>query len=281
MTMAPAINSILFPTDFSDNARNALPLALEIANRTGATLHVLHSIEEPYDFAPMAEEIKKGVTGKVRKLLDKLTEEIKNDNAYTNLTVKTHIQTGRTTYAILEEADSIGIDLVVMGTKGRSGLEKVFFGSTTAAVIQQSKVPVLAIPEKSEVTDIKQILFATDYNDGDMEALKYMTVFAGLFDAGIKIFNASLDNDLKSEVMFRGFRELVKEKISYNKIEFDRDTTITFFEAVVDQIEEHKISMLVMIRYDKPFALFKKKQSKDMSYYTQVPLFVIPGKTKE
>lgn len=272
-----AINNILFPTDFSDNARNALNYALEIALHSGATLHIVHSIEEPYDFAPMVEEIKKTLGHRVQKLFDEMQSEIRQNSKYKEVNIKTYMQTGRALYVILDETRSRNMDLVVMGTKGRSGMEKILLGSTTAEVIQHSKVPVLAVPRKASFSGLKQILFATDFQDGDLEALEYVAELAGLFDAKLKVFHSSVENDLRSEILFRGFRELAAETVSYPHIKFEQDKTISFFEAVADQIEKDKISMLVMIRYNKPFSLFAKKHSKEMSYYIQVPLLVLPG----
>lgn len=275
--MSSLINNILFPTDFSDNARNALPFALEFSKRTGATLHILHSIEEPYDFAPMAEEVKKGVTRKVQRLFEEMLDEIRKEKKYADIPIHTHIQTGRALYTIPEESENLKIDMIVMGTKGRSGLEKILFGTTTAEVVQLSKVPVLAVPQKTGLDDFDQILFTTDYNDGDLVALAYIAKLAKLFQSKIKIFHAALDNDLKTDIMFRGFRELIREKIPYRNVDFDYDTTITFFEAVADQLDQNDISLLVMVRYQKPFSLLKKNYSKEMSYYTEVPLLVLPG----
>lgn len=279
--MIPFTKHILFPTDFSDHARHTLPFAVEIARRTGSTLHLFHSIEEPYDFAPMIDEIIKGVTGRVRELFREMTDEIKADPKNRDLEIRTHIQSGRAAHSILEEAEIRNAGLIVMGNRGRTGLEKLFIGSTTAEVIRRSEIPVLAVPSHSVLSEFKQILFTTEYHDGDLEALEVVTEFAGYFDATVRIFHASLENDLKTEAMFRGFRELVVEKINYPGLEFSLDTSITLHEAVADKIEEGDLSMIVMVRYEKPFGLLRKSQSKDMSYYVQVPLMVIPGNVQE
>lgn len=270
------IKNVLYPTDFSDNARNALPFALEIVKHSDATLHLIHSIEEPYDFAPMAEEIMKGVTHKVQRLFDEMIEDIRKKKPYEAVNIKTHIRSGRPVYSILEESRELHIDLVVMGTQGRSGIQRVLFGSNSAEIVQQSKIPVLCIPQDASFKGFKEILFTTDYNDRDMEALTYVTEFGKLFDSKIKVFHASPDKSLKTEIMFRGFRELVRDKLSFPDISFEQDTSVSFFDAVADQIIKKKISLLVMIRYKKPLAILGKKHSKEMSYYSQAPLLVLP-----
>lgn len=271
------IKNILFPTDFSENSQNALQFALETAQASDATLHIMHSIEEPYDFAPMVQEVKKSLNQRVEKLFNSIIEEIKEKEKYEQINIETCLQTGRALYTILEETKGRNIDLIVMGAKGRTGLEKFFWGSTTAEIVQRSKVPVLAVPKEAEYKGFKQIVFTTDYQDGDLKALHFVTELAELFDSEIKIFHSSLKNNLKSKIMFRGFMELVKESIPYKRIDFDQDTTISFFEAVSNQILEGKISLLVMTRYQQSLSLLKKNQTKEMSYYTIVPLLVLPG----
>lgn len=274
--MISSINKILFPTDFSANARNALPFALAIAEKNKATLHILHSIEEPYDFAPMEEEIKEGVSSKVRKLFAEMSEEISKDERYSDLKIHTHIQTGRSTDAILEEARSFDIDLIIMGTKGRSGLQKWLFGSTTAEVIEHSQFPVLAIPQEASFKGFDHILFASDYQEADLEVLEDITEWAEIFSSKITVFHSDMDYDLKSEIMFRGFRELVNERISYDKIDFEEGKS-TLFEAVAEKVEKQDISLLVMVSYKEPSSFLVNKQTKEMSFYIEVPLLVIPG----
>lgn len=98
------------------------PLPREITGRTGAVLRVLHSIEKPYSFAPVAEEIKQNVRAKVEQLFENMSDDIKQDKKYTSIKVKTYIQARRVIYSLIEEARALDIGLIVMGTKGRSGL---------------------------------------------------------------------------------------------------------------------------------------------------------------
>jgi len=271
------IKNVLFPTDFSEDSRNALNFALEIARVNGATLHIMHSIEEPYDFAPMVENIGNSLTQRVEKLFDNIVKDIKKDNKYGKIDINMQMQNGRALYTILEETRNQDIDMIVMGAKGRTGLEKLFFGSTSAEVIQRSKVPVLTVPKEASYDGFKKIIFATDYQKGDIKALQFVTELADQFDSEIKIFHSSLENDLKTDIMFRGFKEIVNEAISYRNIDFDHDTTLSFFDAILNRMTEDKVSLLVMTRYQQSLSLFKKKQSKEMSHYTVVPLLVLPG----
>ncbi|SHE90393.1 Nucleotide-binding universal stress protein, UspA family [Fodinibius roseus] len=276
------INNILFPTDFSENTSNALTFALEIARASDAKVHLMHSIEEPYNFAmmdeaPITTEVKRSISQTVKKLFNTLEDEIRKNDTYGELNIETSIQTGRAVYNILEEAGNRNADLVVVGAKGRTGLKKILFGSTTAEVIRRAEVPVLAVPKEASYEGFKQIIFATDYQDGDLEALQFVVKLAKLFNSKINIFHSSLKNNLKTEIMSRGFRDLVTEKISYDNIEFETTPSTRFFEAVTQKMARHSISLLVMVHYEESFPPLPKRLSQEMSYYSEAPLLVLPG----
>lgn len=269
--MVSNIKEILHPTDFSPAAKNALIFALEIARSSGATLHIMHSIEEPYNFYPISKA--PNLSHRVKKILNEHEEDISKGSKYKELNIKTCIQTGGALYAIFKEVKNRNIDLIVMGTKGRTGLNKILLGSTTAEVIQRSNVPVLVVPKEAEYDGFKQIIFATDYQEGDIEALKFVSDFTELFNSNIKVFHSSLENNFKNKITFRGFMEVAKESIPFKNIDFGHHTTISFFEAISGKVFNGNISLLVMTRYKQSFSIFTEK----MSYYTTVPLLILPG----
>jgi nucleotide-binding universal stress UspA family protein len=271
------MKNIIYPTDFSDTAKIALPYALELARKTGAAVHIIHAIEEPYDFAPMVQDVKKEVNRKVEVLLRDMVEDIRKEQKYQEVDIQTHIKTGRSRYAIMDEARNLPADLIVMGTKGRTGLEKIFLGSTAAELIQHTSTPVWAIPEEASYADIEQIFFATDYNEGDLEALQYVAGLAQLIEAKITVFHTSKERDLHSEALFRGFRELVNEKIAEANISFEQVQSDDFLKSINDRLNSTSNAMVAMVRYDQPLSILGKKYSKEMGYSIQRPLLIIPG----
>lgn len=272
------IKNILYPTDFSDNARNALPFALELAKKTGSKVHIMHSIEEPYDFAPMVEDIKKNVTRKVKKLFEEMVEEINGKKENEGIKIRTHIVEGRTVHSLLSVVEEYKVDLVIMGTQGRSALEQLFFGSTTSEVIQQARIPVLTIPEDVRYSELKQILFTTDYGPEDLKALKYTAEYAKMYDAKVKVIHVTKKMDHKADLLFRGFKDLVCEEIKYKKMKFELIESEGLLEGVTKEVENKGVSMVVMVRYQNVLSIIGKKHSKEMSQSTKVPLMVLPGK---
>lgn len=144
--------NILFPTDFSESALHVLPYAVEMARSEGARLHLLHVI---YDMASASglyiphasvDVMYKDLEANAMKELERFglseREDLKN--------VDCTVLRGVPYEEILKFTKEKGIDLIVIGTHGRKGLDRVLFGSTAERVVRNAECPVLTVrsPEK-------------------------------------------------------------------------------------------------------------------------------------
>lgn len=143
------IKRILFPTDFSEGALNALPYAVDIAKSYGAKLYMLHVI---YDIATASglhvphisvDEMYKELDASARKELEKFGADVIRGIK----DVEYVVIRGIPYEEILKFAKENKIDLIVIGTHGRKGLDRVLFGSTAERVVRNSSCPVLTVRE--------------------------------------------------------------------------------------------------------------------------------------
>ena len=133
---------ILLPTDGSEGNDRAVGEAIDLAAETEAELHVLFVVEDlPY--APEMTEDRLEVH--LRGIGEEATEAIRERAEEVGVTVQTAIEEGTPHLEILEYVDREAIDLVVMGTHGRSGLDKYLLGSVTERVVRTAEVPVLTV----------------------------------------------------------------------------------------------------------------------------------------
>jgi nucleotide-binding universal stress UspA family protein len=148
----PEYKKVLFCTDFSENADYAFTFAYGIAKRDEGLLYILHVIPPyPHQIYPYIP----------REDLERIEKNIEKDldDAYTERYVK-HItdgvrfeiitKSGREDEQILKFARDNKVDIVVMGTHGRTGIEHVFFGSVAEKVIRHCPFPVFIIPCKKK-----------------------------------------------------------------------------------------------------------------------------------
>ncbi|MFH7320052.1 universal stress protein [Desulfurivibrio sp. D14AmB] len=138
---------ILVPVDFSDNSRKILSSAADLAQVFGAELSVVFVVQSFDDYSgffvphvPIAQFEEEMVRSAEDKMSSFIKESLPADTA-----VQTRVLAGDVAETIVEHAARTGIDLIVMGTHGYKGLERVLFGSVAEKVIKTARCPVLSI----------------------------------------------------------------------------------------------------------------------------------------
>jgi nucleotide-binding universal stress UspA family protein len=141
------LKTILFATDFSEGSKNALPYAVDLAKRYEAKLFFMHVI---YDIARTtgwyvphiaAEEIYRDIEKSAAKELEKtFIEEMRGFKDIEHVVMK-----GTPYEEITKFAETNKVDLIVLATHGRTGLDRLLFGSTAEQVVRYAPCPVLSV----------------------------------------------------------------------------------------------------------------------------------------
>ena len=151
----PQYKKVLFCTDFSENADYAFDFAYGIAKRDKGLLYILHILPEN----PHQAYAESYITGEDLEKIQKSIEEDLVNNYKEHYAKKiegeiefeTVTKSGRADKEILEFAEKEKVDLIVMGTHGRTGIEHVFFGSVAEKVLRHSPFPVFIIPDRKKI----------------------------------------------------------------------------------------------------------------------------------
>ena len=183
------IKNILLPTDFSRQSALALQIALPIARKYGATVHVVHVLREPVGLPVSAREgLHAAGIGNLNDAQDARAglREIKQQLSGIPSEIST--RTGDVWTELSAIIQDKQIDLVVAGTHGRSAFGKLLMGSVAEKVFREAPCPVLTIGpavsgEPESITDLHEILFATDFSVTSLAALPYAISLAQENDA--------------------------------------------------------------------------------------------------
>lgn len=142
------LSKILFSTDFSHTGDAALALATVLARDTGAKLLIVHVEEPPVAYG--GGELYYGMPEPNTEDLEKMLKDVKPTDE--SIPYEHHMITGSPAGAITRFAEDEGVDLIVMGTHGRSGLSRLLMGSVAEAVVRKAHCPVLTFrePDKSK-----------------------------------------------------------------------------------------------------------------------------------
>ena len=146
-------DKILVPTDGSEGTQKAVDHALRVAEKFGSELHVIYVINtSAYSTLP-AEANWESVTSALRKEGRAATKGIIEEAEDRGIKVERSILEGVPHKEILHYIDDNGIDLVVMGTHGKTGLDRFLLGSVTEKVVRSCDIPVLTVkmnPDEQE-----------------------------------------------------------------------------------------------------------------------------------
>jgi nucleotide-binding universal stress UspA family protein len=149
-----ALRRILFPTDFSDLSRHVLSYARSFAESFEAELHMLHVVDESFQYwmatgpnslpvGPSPEEL---ATASEKAMADFVRQHLADA---TGMAIITKVVVGRPFLEIIRYSRDQQIDLIVLGTHGRSGLSHVLMGSVAEKVVRKAPCPVLSVRDPS------------------------------------------------------------------------------------------------------------------------------------
>lgn len=202
---------ILIPTDFSEQANNAMDVAYAIAKKNNASIKLLHIIEAPGvgTFNTMGEVYTGDPMNNVyilemMKIMKGKMETLVNDPKYSGIEINYNVMVGSAFAGISNEINEFDIDLVVMGSKGSSGLEETLIGSNTEKVVRRAKCPVLTVKGKVDINLVKDIVFASDFKAKGSNVLTALKEFASIFDARIHLLKVNTPNSFSSDREIRG-----------------------------------------------------------------------------
>jgi nucleotide-binding universal stress UspA family protein len=142
------ITRILVPTDFSPTADAALDYAFGLAERFGATLQLLHVLDDPFVFEGMSAEAYIAEAPMLRTaMLDDAREKLRHRAGprEPRVQVETEVLFGHGARTIAEYAAERGVDLIVMGTHGRTGFAHLLLGSIAERLVRTAPCPVLTV----------------------------------------------------------------------------------------------------------------------------------------
>lgn len=246
------MRKILVPTDFSDNAMNALQYACELFKYEISEFFIMHAYKDDI-YADMElmkthtmDEVTKIVSDKSQSELEQILKQVKLQ--YPNPKHKYNIVSANN--MLVDETDRIvdkeDIDIIVMGTRGKTNDKNLTFGSYTLQVLKYVQCPVLAIPQDYKYDQPKHILFPTNfYIPYKRRELKLLSYIAAPFRAPIDIllFSKTEKLSLRQEDN-KGF---LLDCLRSNTVNCVTKNAKNITKSIHSYIDENHIDFLVMV----------------------------------
>lgn len=263
------LKSIIAPVDFSDVSFNALLFAAEIAKRISAGLTILHSLE--------ANENQEAADQRLKELESDLQASFGTELKCESLVMK-----GDVIQSIEDLAKNIIPDLIVMGTKGATGLKRILVGSNTIKLLDCIKTPVFVIPATARFENFNKqgknrVVFATDLEEvenegcfGVLEDIVSLMIAPRLRVMNVRPKNTILgfDQELERKALISRF----SEGIETEQITVFADNVMDGINFYLDKNAD--TGMIAMIARDSN-GLFQRSLTKNMAALTTYPLLVL------
>jgi len=191
------VNSILLARDFSPVSNQAFRYTLDLAQRTGATLHVLYAQVLHEDPTQPGEEIRPaGDINEIRRHLSLHANGDKIDRSVFDVEIEEAVvRDVAAAPAILNYASEHDIDIIGLGTHGRRGLRRFLLGSVAEEVVRRADRPVLTVRGEEDASGAEdfhpaeRILVPIDFSEPSREALRHALALADLYDATVDVLH--------------------------------------------------------------------------------------------
>lgn len=267
---------ILIPTDFSETANNALLYGLELALAIKAEVTLLHAYEMPRDFMAEMENRIVAMRKNSLKKLEAYVEELKKEEKYAGLKLHLSAKEGSPAEVVEKLSEEIVADLVIIGLSRNKGWNTFFSGGNGEEIVENSRMPVLAVPSGVRFHKPKEIVYAAAYREEDMQNIQELAAFAKPFDARIRVVHVIKKESKEARLRYRGFKEEVQDALSYPYLEQELFVADDVEDGIHKAIANNSGVILSMAHYHKSFfkGMFAKNYTKEMAKDVRVPLMV-------
>ena len=279
---------IILPTDFSENAFNAIRYALRLFEKESCTFYLLNTFTPAAYYVGInnvntysALQLEEIASTNSKRGLDEVEKKIKETFNNPNHVFVKLAALNLLASEIRSLVDTHNIDLVVMGTKGATGAKEVFIGTQSMYAIKKVKCPVIAVPSDFQYAVPKEILFATDFKfNPKNRCLKLVKELSQNHAARVNILNAYYGQPLsEAQNKIKDFLDSYFESTAHI---FHTAEGVDVVEAVDEFQVKHKINFLVMIHNKHSFFenLLFRPVINQLAFHTHVPFLVIPSEKR-
>ncbi|NER16830.1 universal stress protein [Spongiivirga citrea] len=277
---------ILLPTDFSENAYNAISYAVQLYRDVECEFYLMHTFTpstssahagglfDAYSALKLQEIEQATAKRQLKKIEARLQKDYPNAN-HSYFSIASFNLLVSEMKNLISEKD---IDVVIMGTKGATGAKEIFIGTNTMYAIKKLKCPVIAVPSDFKYETPKEILFPTDYKlNKSNKYLPLLRSFCDEHNSRLHILNAyySVPLDEKQEEVKAFLDDFFTGSAHLFHIAEGQD----LIEAIEAFETKHKVNFLVMIhnKHNLFENILFRPIINQMVYHTNVPFLVIPS----
>lgn len=260
----------LVPTDFSQNAAQALQYALDLTVGMDAEIHVLSVLTTPPNTSGTMGSLLIRMKENAQKDMQTLLDQMKLEGHK----IEPYIREGGTVPTVLAIAEEIGAECIILGTKGATNLENVIMGSNTAAIIERSRVPVLAIPQGFSFKGLDRVVYATDLQKSGPVIGRRLLEFSEPFSSRIDVVHVHDTEDESPVIQMDLLKKEMQEAAQNRLVNYHLHQHESIKEGILNFMDASGAELLVMVTKKRNLIqkLFDRSLTKKVAYLSATPL---------
>ncbi|AKD04105.1 universal stress protein [Pontibacter korlensis] len=277
---------ILVPTDFSEEARNAYEVAISIARRTGAAIKLLHVVETPYYSSNFSAtgDVMLGSDNMEQVFMLRLLESTKSQMnellrslPHDGVEVVQEVDVDRPISKIRRTIKEDNVDLVVMGSKGSSGLDEFLIGSNTEKVVRTAECPVLTVKHRIPNFNVREIVLASDFKREIGHAMSHFKNFQELFGARLHLVYINTPGAFESSSNLRQKLQYTAEKYSLQNYSINIYNDVMEEDGILHFANDIQADLIMMATHGRTGLahLLSGSIAEDLVNHTRIPVLTV------
>lgn len=258
------MKKILIPTDFSEQAHFAMNIACQIAKVNNAELDVIHILDLAgyidystvgSSYSLMGNPVGVGFDEKIVESLHenakKKMEEFTAQYDCVGRNVKSIIEFGGIYQTLNQFTKENKVDLIIMGSKGVSGIDEVLVGTNTEKIVRHARCPVLTIKSNIDISDIKDIAFASNFEKEDSAVTDDLKKLQEVFKAKLHLVRVNTPNNFETT---RHAKKMMQRFVEENELS---NYTFNIYDDVVEEdgiiyfAEDQNVDMIALATHGR------------------------------
>ena len=263
---------ILLPTDFSDDSLNACRYAIELFGTEGNEFVLLHSYLDPIP----NNTVWAGVSAELYKAceegMDTFHRNFRSLKGGDVAVVRTELKYGPLSVVVGDMINEMTVDVVVMGTQGKTGV--TFLGTNASELAKQCKVPVLIVPKDAQFRGLRRILLADDHKGVEPLAMRWLVKLAKRYVAHISIGHVLQNAGEKPDPLIVKEYDTALVHVEHTFIGVPGDDVAL---ALSNVAERDEVDMVVVLHRHMGIldGLFHRSVAKRLAVHVKMPLLVL------
>ena len=268
------MKKIVYTTDFSENSVAALKYAVALGELFNTDVIVLH-VATPGELSETNKANKKEARAVLKaKTAEFCSDHLEEDLSDLNLTVAV-IVSSSVTKGILDFTRDMEIKILIMGACGSGKFKDFFLGSSTKDMLELSPYPLLAVPPNYVFTELKNLVYTTDFEQKDLINIKEVLHLLNPIQPKLIILHVSDQDETMTRNLLEWFKKNLAEKVEYSDIDFKVIFSDNILKSLKENIESLDTDMVVMLERKpdaKKSSLLHRDMVKRMQSCIEVPL---------